>query len=204
MPRLLPVLAVLAALLCNSCGGTSKPPPRPDWAAVEAGLASGSREERSRALDLLFRAEDSRPGTLSGLAALPEGDLPGLRHYTAAALLLTIRDAAPSRPGREAWEPTRGTLDLLVAGLDDDRPLPMEGAMDWDLPVARFCLSTLEGLTGARPVPRPVNRLPPRAAVAQWRRWLEENRDFLFFDAERGVWQADATARRLGVRLTGS
>lgn len=193
--------AILAALAAAGCG-RSEPPGPPDWDRIEAWLGSEKREERTRGLMSLFRADQERPGTLAELARMPEAGLPGVRHYTAVSLLLSLRGTPRASREHRAWTPARGTLELLVAGLGDDRPLPIGGTAYWDLlPVATLCLTALETFTGTDPPPRPVNLLPPRGTVGEWRRWWESGHDHLVYDAERGIWHVDSSARRLGIRL---
>ncbi len=177
------------------------PPPEPDWARVETWLASQKRQDRALAIREIMLANEDRPGLIARLAEMPEDASPGLRHYTAACLMVTLHGDLPASEQRRLWTPSKRTLDLLVTGLDDERDLPVGGAADWDLPVSRFCLSALELLTGEESPPRPVNIKPSRALVARWRRWWVENRAYLCFDEARGVWTVDETAKRLAIPL---
>ena len=200
MRRLLPFLVLLGA----ACDPSPKPkelPREPDWAQVERLLASEVREDRGYAVGILLVADEDRPGTMGRLAEMPEDESPALRHYTAASLLITLRNQPGALPQHRAWKPTPKTLRLLVQGLEEGRPLPVGGAADWDLAIGRFCLDALELLTGKDSPPRPINMVPSKAAVAEWRKWWGENRRFLCYDAERGIWCVDETAKRLGIPL---
>lgn len=199
MRRPAPVLLLLPLLLALAACDPPPPPAPPDWPAVEGWLASPDRRERAKGIQAVLLANEDAPGTLMALAEIPEDATPGLRHYTAACLLITIRGEAAT--ARRQWIPGLRTLELLVAGLDDERDLPVGGAADWDLPVGRFCLSALESLTGEDAPPRPVNLMPSRPAVARWRKWWLENRDYLVYDPDRGIWTPDTTAKALQIRL---
>jgi hypothetical protein len=168
---------------------------------VETWLASQTRKDRALAIREIMLANEDRPGLIASLAEMPEDASPGLRHYTAACLMVTLHCDLQAPERRKLWTPSKRTLDLLITGLDDERDLPVGGAADWDLPVSRFCLSALELLTGEESPPRPVNIKPSRALVARWRRWWVENRAYLCFDEERGVWTVDTTAKRLAIPL---
>ena len=150
---------------------------------------------------MLLDTEEGRPGTLFRLAEMPEDDSPGLRHYTAASLLITLRNQPGALPEHRAWRPTPRTLRLLIQGLEEERPMPIGGASGWDPPIGRFCLDALELLTGRDSPPRPINMFPSKAAVAEWKAWWVDNRRFLCWDEERGTWVVDEAARRLGTPL---
>lgn len=204
MRRLLPVLAVLLCPACDrSTQDTRALPPEPDWARVERLLISEVRDDRSQGVEMLVGAEEGRPGTLFRLAEMPEDDSPGLRHYTSANLLITLRNQPGALPEHRAWHPTPRTLRLLIEGLEEERPMPIGGAAGWNPPVGRFCLDALELLTGRDSPPRPVNMFPSKGAVAEWKAWWGANRLYLCWDAERGIWSVDEAARRLGTPLVG-
>ena len=197
-----PVPALLLVLSLAGCASDPQPAREPDWAGIETDLASDSRKDRGQAIERMFQAENDRPGTFLRLACMPSVESPALRHYTAAFVLLRLRQEDPG-PKSPLWMLPRGVLELLVTGLDDERSLPVGGAADWDLPIARFCLTALETLTGSPSPPRPVNLIPSKAAIGKWRQWWEQNQRFLCFDAERGVWTADEAARRLNIPVGG-
>ena len=198
--RLLPLLALLLGVSCEPAK-PKDPPPEPDWARIERLLASEVRNDRGRGVEMLLDAEEGRPGTMAGLAEMPEDESPALRHYTAVSFLVTLRNQPGALPQHRAWRPTPGTLRLLLHGLEEDRALPVGGAADWDLAIGRFCPDALELLTGKDSPPRPINMLPSKAAVAEWKKWWGENRRYLCYDADRGVWGVDETAKRLGIPL---
>ena len=198
-PRLL-TLATILALLASGCD-SEEPKALPDWGEVERLLASSARKDHAEAVRRIMLADEDYPGTLVALAQMPRGDLPALRNYTAAELLVTLSAKSPDAAVRKAWRPSKGTLELLLSGLEDNRDLPLGGAADWDMPVARFCEDALELLTGRPTTPRPINVLPSRADAARWRAWWEEGNAYLLFDSERWAWQVDETAKRLGTPL---
>lgn len=192
MRYLLPVLAVLLCAACEKAAPSKdKPPPAPDWAQVERLLASEVREDRGYGLQLMLVADEDDPGVMDRLAEMPEDASPALRHYSAANLLLTLRNQPGALPNHRAWTPTPKTLRLLIQGLEDERPLPLS----WDIPIGRFCQDALELLTGRDSPPRPINRLPTRKDTAEWMAWWEENRRFLCWDAERGILAVDPAAK---------
>ena len=200
--RLLPFLVLLSSVACDPPKPARKElPPEPDWARVEELLASEVRNDRGYAVGMMLVADEDRPGTMARLAEMPEDESPCLRHYTAASLLITLHNQPGALPQHRAWKPTRKTLRLLIQGLEEDRPLPVGGAADWDLPIGRFCLDAIELLTGQDSPPRPINMVPSKGAVAKWKQWWAENRRFLCYDAERRIWEVDENAKRIGVTL---
>ena len=197
-PRLLPFLLILAGCAAPE---PEAPPPPPDWKEIERLLQSLQRKDHAEAVKRLFEADADYPGTLVALSEMPRDVLPGMRNYAAANILITLSARSPDSAMRKAWHPSRRTLELLVSGLEDPRGLPIGGAADWDLPVARFCEDALELLTGRPSVPRPINALPSRTEAARWRLWWEEGNAYLCFDPERWAWEVDETAQRLAVPL---
>ncbi len=187
--------------LLGGCRDSQHPPLEPDWAEVEHLLASDARKDRGEAVRILLLADEDRPGTLRRLAEMPEQALPALRHYTAAAILVTLLSQPGALEHHRHWTPSRRTLELLVAGLEDERSLPVGGGPYWDLPIGRFCQDALELLTGVSPPPRPINVLPAPAEVARWRTWWEEGHPYLCLDSDRGIWVVDDAARHLGIPL---
>ena len=196
-----PLFLLLALALAGCDPGTPQPPPLPDWEGIERLLASSARKDHAEAVRRLMQADENAPGTLVALARMPRGTRPGLRHYAAAEILVTLSAKSPDADLRRAWRPSKPTLELLISGLEDGRGLPLGGAADWDMPTARFCEDALELLTGRPTTPRPINVLPSRADAARWRAWWEEGNAYLLFDPERWAWQVDETARRLGIPL---
>ncbi len=183
----------LGLLLLALCAPGCRPPTSsgpPDWAQVESLLAAAPLEERAKGIRLLFDVEEAFPGTLVQLAEMPDHALPGFRHYTAVVILMEARPA---------WHPAKRSLELLIGGLEDPRPLPVGGSAYWDLPIGRFCHDALQILTGEVFPPRPVNVMPSRAAVLQWRKWWAESQAYLCYEGGEGRWRVDPVARRLGI-----
>ncbi len=196
--RFLPLVLILAA--CEPVK-PSGPPPLPDWKEIERLLLSEVREDHAEAVRRILLADEDYPGTLVALAEMPRGALPGMRNYAAADVLITLSAQSPDAKVRKSWKPSKRTLELLLSGLEDNRGLPIGGAADWDLPVARFCEDALELLTGQPTLARPINALPSRTSAARWRAWWEDGNPYLCFDPDRWAWQVDETAKRLGIPL---
>ncbi|GEM_PF-5005335 len=196
-------MALAAAMLTSGCdpAGPEAPPPLPDWGEVDRLLGAETRKEHQEAVRLIMIADEDYPGTLLALAEMPRGALPALRNYTAVQILATLSTKSPDSAVRRGWRPSKRVLELLLSGLEDNRSLPLGGAAEWDMPVARFCEDALELMTGRPSTPRPINAMPHRADAARWRAWWEEGNPYLLFDSERWVWQVDSTAKRLGIPL---
>ena len=95
--RTRPWALLLTAWALSACNTQpASPPPEPDWAQVEAWLSSETRQDRAKGIRQLLIANEDRPGTLVKLAEMPEDASPGIRHYTAACLMVTLHGDSPS------------------------------------------------------------------------------------------------------------